>query len=61
MERNSRSDCITKQGEEHYAFFAGNDWHGMKRLQKRRFDFKQVGKAVDEANQIVLMHSRKYN
>ncbi|KAM0026530.1 putative transcription factor & chromatin remodeling ARID family [Helianthus debilis subsp. tardiflorus] len=62
IERNSRSDCITEQGGEHYAVFAGNDWHGMKRLQKRRrFDFKQVEKAVDEADRSVLMHSRKYN
>ncbi|MFS7984626.1 hypothetical protein Hanom_Chr11g00988671 [Helianthus anomalus] len=61
MERNSGSDGIVDQEREHYAFFAGNDWHGMKGLQKRRkFNFKQAEKAVDEANMSVLMHSRKY-
>ncbi|KAF5801236.1 putative transcription factor & chromatin remodeling ARID family [Helianthus annuus] len=62
MERNSSGGCITEHEGEHYTFFAGNDWLGMKKLQKRRrFDFKQVEKAVDEANRSVLMHSRKYN
>ncbi|KAJ0437256.1 putative transcription factor & chromatin remodeling ARID family [Helianthus annuus] len=27
--------CIPEEGE-HYALFAGNDWNGMKNLQKRR-------------------------
>ncbi|MFS8023077.1 putative transcription factor & chromatin remodeling ARID family [Helianthus anomalus] len=61
-ERNLSDGCIPEQEGDHYALFAGNDWHGMKKLQKRRrFDFKQVEKAVDEANRSVLMHSRKYN
>ncbi|KAF5798965.1 putative transcription factor & chromatin remodeling ARID family [Helianthus annuus] len=61
-ERNMSDDCIPEEEGDHYALFAGNDWHGMKKLQKRRqFDFKQVEKAVDEANRSVLMHSQKYN
>ncbi|KAF5774905.1 putative transcription factor & chromatin remodeling ARID family [Helianthus annuus] len=62
MEGNSRSDYIMEQEREHYAFFAGNDWHGMRGLQKRRrFDFKQAEKAVNKAKRSVLMHSRKHS
>ncbi|MFS7938742.1 putative transcription factor & chromatin remodeling ARID family [Helianthus anomalus] len=46
--------------EEHYSFFAGNDWYGLKKLQRRkRFDFKRAEKAANEANDSVIMHSRK--
>ncbi|KAJ0792960.1 putative transcription factor & chromatin remodeling ARID family [Helianthus annuus] len=61
-ERTKSEGCIPEKEGDHYALFAGNDWHGMKKLQKRRrFDFKQVEKAMDEANRSVLMHSRKHN
>ncbi|KAF5814034.1 putative transcription factor & chromatin remodeling ARID family [Helianthus annuus] len=48
--------------DEHYAFFAGNDWYGLKRLkQRKKFDFRRAEKAVNEANDSVLKHSRKGN
>ncbi|MFS7910099.1 hypothetical protein Hanom_Chr02g00102341 [Helianthus anomalus] len=48
--------------EEHYAFFAGNDWYGLKRLkQRKKFNFKRAEKAVNEAHESVLKHSRKEN
>ncbi|KAF5789226.1 putative transcription factor & chromatin remodeling ARID family [Helianthus annuus] len=51
-----------EQAARHYALFAGGDWHGMKKWQKRRrFDFKQAAKALDEANNSVLKHSLKLN
>ncbi|KAJ0876626.1 putative transcription factor & chromatin remodeling ARID family [Helianthus annuus] len=57
----SKSEGNGQEEEEtiqHYALFAGNDWHGMKKMQKRRrSDFKQAAKAVDEANQNVLQRS----
>ncbi|KAJ0704255.1 putative transcription factor & chromatin remodeling ARID family [Helianthus annuus] len=61
-EGSSRRPVADQEGtaEEHYALFAGNDWYGLKRLQRRkRFDFKRVEKAVNEANDSVIMHSRK--
>ncbi|MFS7914526.1 putative transcription factor & chromatin remodeling ARID family [Helianthus anomalus] len=61
-ERTMSDGCIPEEEGDHYTLFAGNDWHGMKKLQKRRrFDFKQVEKVVDEANRSVPMHSQKYN
>ncbi|MFS7923566.1 hypothetical protein Hanom_Chr03g00262201 [Helianthus anomalus] len=42
--------------DEHYAFFAGNDWYGLKRLkQRKKFDFRRAEKAVNEANDSVLV------
>ncbi|KAJ0734046.1 putative transcription factor & chromatin remodeling ARID family [Helianthus annuus] len=62
MERNKRSDDAAENEAEHYAFYAGNDWQGMRKLQTRRkFDFKQAKVAVDDANRSVLMHSHKYS
>ncbi|KAJ0716180.1 putative transcription factor & chromatin remodeling ARID family [Helianthus annuus] len=61
-EGSSRRPGADQEGaaEEDYAFFAGNDWYGLKRLQRRkRFDFKRAEKAVNEANDSVIMHSRK--
>ncbi|KAJ0694559.1 putative transcription factor & chromatin remodeling ARID family [Helianthus annuus] len=58
----SKSEGNAQEEEtlQHYALFAVNDWHGMKKIQKRRrFDFKQATKAVDEANQSVLQRSTK--
>ncbi|KAJ0679828.1 putative transcription factor & chromatin remodeling ARID family [Helianthus annuus] len=46
--------------DEHFAFFAGNDWYRLKRLkQRKRFDFRRAEKAVNEANDSVLKHSHK--
>ncbi|MFS7912907.1 putative transcription factor & chromatin remodeling ARID family [Helianthus anomalus] len=59
--RTMRTGCIPEDDREHYALFAGNDWMGLKKAQKRRFDFRQAEKAVNEANRSVLMHSRKHN
>ncbi|MFS7966936.1 putative transcription factor & chromatin remodeling ARID family [Helianthus anomalus] len=60
--RTMSTGCIPEDDREHYALFAGKDWIGMKKAQKRRrFDFRQPEKAVNEANRSVLMHSRKYN
>ncbi|KAF5795139.1 putative transcription factor & chromatin remodeling ARID family [Helianthus annuus] len=62
MERNTRSDDAAEHEGEHYAFYAGKDWQGMKKLQKRRkIDLKQVKMVVDDVNRSVLMHSHKYN
>ncbi|KAF5804090.1 putative transcription factor & chromatin remodeling ARID family [Helianthus annuus] len=60
--RTMSTGCIPEDDREHYALFAGNDWMGMKKAQKRRrFDFRQAEKAVNESNRSVLMHSHKYN
>ncbi|MFS7904212.1 putative transcription factor & chromatin remodeling ARID family [Helianthus anomalus] len=60
--RSMSRGCIPDDDREHYALFAGNDWMGMKKTQKRRrFDFRQAEKAVNEANRSVLMNSRGYN
>ncbi|KAJ0614634.1 putative transcription factor & chromatin remodeling ARID family [Helianthus annuus] len=59
---NSRSKDVAENDAEHYAFFAGNDWEGIRRLNtRRRFDFKRAKAAVDDANISVLTHSRKRN
>ncbi|KAJ0680278.1 putative transcription factor & chromatin remodeling ARID family [Helianthus annuus] len=48
--------------DKHFAFFAGNDWYGLKRLKQReRFDFRRAEKAANEVNYSVLKHSRKGN
>ncbi|MFS7956763.1 putative transcription factor & chromatin remodeling ARID family [Helianthus anomalus] len=65
MDEGSSMQSNAERGgtaDEHYAFFAGNDWHGLKRLkQRKKFDFKRAEKAVNEANDSVLKHSRKGN
>ncbi|MFS8024280.1 putative transcription factor & chromatin remodeling ARID family [Helianthus anomalus] len=61
-EGSSRRPSADQEGvaEEHYVFFASNDWYGLKKLQRRkRFDFKRAEKAVNEANDTVILHSRK--
>ncbi|KAJ0528166.1 putative transcription factor interactor and regulator CCHC(Zn) family [Helianthus annuus] len=61
-EGNSRSAEVAGKDAEHYAFFPGNDWQGIKRLNtRRRFDFNRAKVAVDDANNSVLKHSRKRN
>ncbi|KAJ0821234.1 putative transcription factor & chromatin remodeling ARID family [Helianthus annuus] len=62
-----KDDCSMNAGAastnaDHYAFFAGNDWNGMKKLNmRRRFDFNRAKAAVDDANISVLKNSRKPN
>ncbi|KAJ0581842.1 putative transcription factor & chromatin remodeling ARID family [Helianthus annuus] len=47
---------------DHFAFYAGNDWQGMRRLHTRRkFDFNRAKVAMDDANKSILMHSFKQN
>ncbi|MFS7928802.1 hypothetical protein Hanom_Chr04g00325001 [Helianthus anomalus] len=59
---NSRNINIAGNDAEHYAFFAGNDWQGIRRLHtRRRFDFNRAKAATDDANNSVLIHSRKRN
>ncbi|KAM0019568.1 hypothetical protein Hdeb2414_s0025g00657291 [Helianthus debilis subsp. tardiflorus] len=61
-EGNSRSAEGAEKDAEHYAFFASNDWQGIKRLNtRRRFDFNRPKAAVDDANNSVFKHSRKHN
>ncbi|MFS7919393.1 putative transcription factor & chromatin remodeling ARID family [Helianthus anomalus] len=58
------ADAIQDEGAmDHYALYAGNDWEGAWKMHKkrRRFDFKQTMKAIDEANQSVLMYATKHN
>ncbi|MFS7951562.1 hypothetical protein Hanom_Chr07g00596641 [Helianthus anomalus] len=60
----SKQPCEEQEqaADEHYASFARNDWYGLKRLkQRKKFDFKKAEKAVKEANESVLKHSRKEN
>ncbi|KAJ0441141.1 putative transcription factor interactor and regulator CCHC(Zn) family [Helianthus annuus] len=46
---------------DHYVFYGGSDWHGLKKLQRKRFDFSRAKKAVNEANISVLKNSHKPN
>ncbi|KAF5791488.1 putative transcription factor & chromatin remodeling ARID family [Helianthus annuus] len=48
---------------DHYALYAGNDWEGAWNMHKRRrkFDFKEARKAVDETNESVLKFAAKRN
>ncbi|KAJ0454749.1 putative transcription factor & chromatin remodeling ARID family [Helianthus annuus] len=52
----------TNTNADHYAFFAGNDWNGIRKLNmRRRFDFNRAKAAVDDANISILKNSRKPN
>ncbi|MFS7915499.1 putative transcription factor & chromatin remodeling ARID family [Helianthus anomalus] len=48
---------------DHYALYAGNNWEGGWNMHKRRrkFDFKEARKVVDEANESVLKYAAKRN
>ncbi|MFS7936956.1 hypothetical protein Hanom_Chr05g00421851 [Helianthus anomalus] len=62
LDGRSRSAGAANKDAEHYAFFAGNDWKGIKKLNmRRRFDFNRAKAAVDDANDSVLKNSRKPN
>ncbi|KAJ0821161.1 hypothetical protein HanPSC8_Chr16g0716771 [Helianthus annuus] len=58
-----QGNCGTIQDEakDHYVFYGGSDWHGLKKLQRKRFDFSKAKKAVTEANKSVLKNSLKPN
>ncbi|MFS7913837.1 putative transcription factor & chromatin remodeling ARID family [Helianthus anomalus] len=61
--RRSDGDVRDEEAYQHYSLFAGNDWEGVIKMQKkrRRFDFNQARKAVNEANRSVLMYAAKHN
>ncbi|KAM0002055.1 putative transcription factor & chromatin remodeling ARID family [Helianthus debilis subsp. tardiflorus] len=61
--RRSTDDVQDEAAMDHYALYAGNDWERAWKMHKkrRRFDFNQARKAVDEANKSVLMHAAKHN
>ncbi|KAJ0755590.1 putative transcription factor & chromatin remodeling ARID family [Helianthus annuus] len=48
---------------DHYAFYAGNSWEGAWNTHKKRrkFNFNQARKAVEEANESVLKFAAKRN
>ncbi|KAJ0668096.1 putative transcription factor & chromatin remodeling ARID family [Helianthus annuus] len=56
-----QSEAIQDIAEDHYVFYGGSDWHGLKKLQRKRFDFSRAKKAVNEANNSVLKNFLKPN
>ncbi|KAM0054396.1 putative transcription factor & chromatin remodeling ARID family [Helianthus debilis subsp. tardiflorus] len=61
-EKNKDSQDDAENESEHYAFYAGNEWQGTKKLNSRRkFDFNRAKAAVDDANRSVLIYSHKHN
>ncbi|MFS7903088.1 hypothetical protein Hanom_Chr01g00019891 [Helianthus anomalus] len=48
---------------DHYALYAGNDWEGAWNMQKkkRKFNFNEARKAVEEANENVLQYAMLLN
>ncbi|KAF5764193.1 putative transcription factor & chromatin remodeling ARID family [Helianthus annuus] len=62
IEKNKESNDDTGNETEHYVFYAGNDWQGMRKLYaRRRFDFNRAKAVVDDANISVMIHSYKHN
>ncbi|MFS8000697.1 hypothetical protein Hanom_Chr12g01181411 [Helianthus anomalus] len=62
--RSKSADPVPEDNaSEHYALYARNSWEGSWNLHKkrRRFNFNEARKAVDEANRSVLMYAAKYN
>ncbi|KAJ0801716.1 putative ARID DNA-binding domain superfamily [Helianthus annuus] len=62
-ERSASLEVVKDEAAmDHYALYAGNDWEGAWKMHKRRrkFDFKEARKAVDEANRSVLMFAAKH-
>ncbi|KAJ0447789.1 putative transcription factor interactor and regulator ARID family [Helianthus annuus] len=55
------SGNIHNEANDQYVYYGGSDWHGLKKLQRKRFDFSRAEKAVTEANKSVLKNSRKQN
>ncbi|KAJ0566123.1 putative transcription factor interactor and regulator CCHC(Zn) family [Helianthus annuus] len=53
------AERIQDIAEDHYAFYGGGDWHGIKKLkQRKKFDFTRAKKAITEANHSVIKNSR---
>ncbi|KAF5773714.1 putative transcription factor & chromatin remodeling ARID family [Helianthus annuus] len=53
-----QSEIIQDIAEDHYAFYGGGDWHGLKKLkQRKKFDFTRAKKAITEANHSVIKNS----
>ncbi|MFS7934221.1 putative transcription factor & chromatin remodeling ARID family [Helianthus anomalus] len=53
-----QSEIIQDIAEDHYAFYGGGDWHGIKKLnQRKKFDFTRAKKAITEANHSVIKNS----
>ncbi|KAJ0473565.1 putative transcription factor & chromatin remodeling ARID family [Helianthus annuus] len=62
--RSKSADSVPEDAaSEHYALYAGNSWEGSWNLHKkrRRFNFNEARKAIDEANRSVLMYAAKHN
>ncbi|KAM0009716.1 hypothetical protein Hdeb2414_s0086g00784471 [Helianthus debilis subsp. tardiflorus] len=55
------SGNIHGEANDQYVHYGGSDWQGLKKLQRKRFDFSRAEKAVTEANKSVLKNSRKQN
>ncbi|MFS7919937.1 hypothetical protein Hanom_Chr03g00218491 [Helianthus anomalus] len=54
-----QAEGIQDIAEDHYAFYGGGDWHGIKKLkQRKKFDFTRAKKAITEANHSVIKNSR---
>ncbi|MFS7953160.1 putative transcription factor interactor and regulator CCHC(Zn) family [Helianthus anomalus] len=54
-----QAERIQDIAEDHYAFYGGGDWHGIKKLkQRKKFDFTRAKKAITEANHSVIKNSR---
>ncbi|KAM0042926.1 putative transcription factor & chromatin remodeling ARID family [Helianthus debilis subsp. tardiflorus] len=63
-ERSASAEVIKDvTAMDHYAFYASNDWEGAWNMQKKRrkFNFNQARKAVEEANESVLKFAAKHN
>ncbi|MFS7901023.1 putative transcription factor & chromatin remodeling ARID family [Helianthus anomalus] len=64
QERSKSADPVPEDAaSEHYALYAGNSWEGSWNLHKkrRRFNFNEARKAIDEANHSVMMNATKHN
>ncbi|KAJ0789995.1 putative transcription factor & chromatin remodeling ARID family [Helianthus annuus] len=61
--RSKSAPAPDDDASEHYALYAGNSWEGSWNLHKkrRRFNFNEARKAVDEATRSVLMYAAKHN
>ncbi|KAJ0718667.1 putative transcription factor interactor and regulator CCHC(Zn) family [Helianthus annuus] len=55
------SGMVHDEAKDHYVSYGGSDWHGLKKLQRKRFDFSRAKKVVTEANKSVLKNSLKPN
>ncbi|KAJ0749333.1 hypothetical protein HanLR1_Chr05g0168661 [Helianthus annuus] len=63
VRRKSAGDVHDDAASAHYALFAGNEWEDDWNLQKKRkrFNFNNMRKAVEDANRSVMQHTSKHN